>query len=121
MIEKSDKTTTASGRGQKFDTPIPFEWTWKEYENFAELDKAGDKLSEEEQVKVRNTQRANNARSKALTAALDAAGIEKQTAENNDQIRLRDMFKVLMTSKKYTEEAAWELAENTLGIKREAE
>ena len=70
----------------------------------------------DEQRKQRNTDRQNNARQKALSAALDAAGIVKPNLENDEQLRLREFFKVVMSSKKYTEQQARELASTTLGI-----
>jgi LPS O-antigen subunit length determinant protein (WzzB/FepE family) len=116
-VENKVATSTATtAYGKKLDAPINYEYKWSTYANIDELRTAKDELTDEEQVKVRNTERQNNARQKALQAALDAAGIVKPTIENDEQLRLRDMFKVLMSSKKYTEEQARDLASTTLGI-----
>jgi LPS O-antigen subunit length determinant protein (WzzB/FepE family) len=121
MENKTGKSEAKTAYGKTLDAPISYEYKWSTYANITELRDAKDELTDDEQVKVRNTERQNNARQKALQAALDAAGIVKPTIENDEQLRLRDMFKVLMSSKKYTEEAARELAASTLGLEWAAE
>jgi hypothetical protein len=116
MENKTGNSTANTAYGAKLDSPIAYTYKWTAYQNIDEVRAANDLLTDEEQLKVRNTERLNNARQKALQAALDAAGIVKPTIENDEQLRLREMFKVLMASKKYTEDAARELAANTLGI-----
>jgi hypothetical protein len=116
MENKSAESTANTAYGQKLTTPITYSYKWVNYQTIAEVDAAQDRLSDEETIKVRNTERQSNARQKALTAALDAAGIVKPTLENDEQLRLREMFKVLMSGKKYTEEQARDLASKTLGI-----
>jgi hypothetical protein len=116
MENKSGKSTANTAYGQKLDTPIAYDYKWTAYANIDEVRAANDVLTDDEVVKVRNVERQNNARQKALQAALDLAGIVKPTIENDEQLRLREMFKVLMASKRYTDEAARELASNTLGI-----
>lgn len=116
-MEKKTLTARAeTAYGKKLESPIDYTYTFDVYADGAELQAAKDELTLDEQVKVRNTERQSNARQKALAAALDAAGIVKPTIENDEQLRLRDMFKVLMSSKRYTEEAARELAATTLGL-----
>lgn len=116
MENKTATSSAATAYGQKLDAPISYDYAWTTYADFAELAAAKDELTQDEQVKVRNTERQNNARQKALQAALDAAGIVKPTIENNEQLRLREMFKTLMSSKKYSEQAARDLAAQVLGI-----
>lgn len=116
MKQNSKTATVESAFGKKLDTPIEFTFGWTSYETPVELDAAGDGLSKEEQVRVRNTQRENRARQRAQAAAFEAAGIVRPTEENDDQLRLRNMFKTLMSSKKYTEEAARKMASDVLGI-----
>lgn len=112
----NDSSTTNTAYGNKLDTPIAYKFSYNAYETPNELTAANDQLTLDEQVKVRNDQRKSKARQAALTAALDAAGIVKPTIENDEQLRLREMFKVLMASKKYSEEQARALASTTLGI-----
>lgn len=126
MIEQTGSSVASTAYGKKLETDITYDYKWSDYPaDGAELIAAKDELTIAEQVKVRNTERQNNARQKALKAALDAAGIVKPTAENDPQIGLRDMVKTMMTAKladgsrKYTEEQAWAAAEDFLGVKRE--
>jgi|SRR6187431_438729 len=121
MKSKTGKSTVASAWGKKIPA-IPFEFQYDVYVDYPELEQAKDFLSNDEVVKVRNAQRKNNARSKKQTEILLAAGYVKPTLEDDDQLRLTEMFKVLMSSKlpdgskRYTEEAARELASTTLGV-----
>lgn len=116
MENKSATGETKTAYGQKLDTAISYTYNWTAYQSIDEIKAANDMLSDEEIVKVRNNERQMSARSKAQIAALDAAGYKKPTLETDEQLRLREMFKVLMSSKRYTEDAARELASNTLGI-----
>lgn len=116
MKTETKTASFGSARGQTFNPAVSFTYEFVSYENADELVAAKDELSLAEQVKIRNSQRDIRARQAAQNAKLDEMGIEKQDATNNEQIRLRDMFKTLMTSKKYTEEQAREVASNVLGI-----
>jgi hypothetical protein len=116
MENKTATATAEKAYGQKLDAPMSYDYAWTNYANIEEVRAAKDELTDEEQVKVRNTERQNNARQKALQAALDAAGIVKPTIENNDQLRLRETYKNLMSSKKYTEQQARELAAEVLSL-----
>jgi hypothetical protein len=114
--EQTTKTETKTAYGKELDTPIAYEFTVDLFDTFAELQAAKAELTGAEQVKARNAKIVAAARSAAMNAALAAAGYEKPTAENDEQTRLKDMFKVLMTSKRYTEEQARDLAASTLGL-----
>lgn len=116
MKTKTKSTTTSTAYGKALDTPLPYSFSWDTYESIDEVRAANDLLNDSEQVKARNRERQNNARAKALEAALKAAGFEKPTLENDPQMRLKEMLKVLMSTKKYTEDAARDLASTTLGI-----
>lgn len=123
MENKTGQSVATTAYGKKLDSPLTYDYAWTTYKNYDELVAAKDELTNDEQVKVRNTERQNNARQKALQAALDAAGIVKPTAENDPQIGLRDMFKTLQTAKipgtqerKYTDAQAREIAATTLGV-----
>jgi len=116
MVKKSGKSEAAKAYGKALNDPIVYEYEWEAYETKAEIDAANDNLSDAEVVSARNSERQINARQKALQAALDAAGIIRPTIDTDEQLRLRDMFKVLMSSKRYTEEQARELAASTLGL-----
>jgi len=116
MIQKSGQSEAAKAYGKILPSPIVYDYSYSAYESKAEIDAANDNLSDEEIVAARNSERQINARQKALQAALDAAGIQRPTIDTDEQLRLRDMFKVLMSSKRYTEEQARELAASTLGL-----
>jgi len=93
-MTKQNKTAVAkTAHGKVLDTPVSYTFSWEDYDTHAELVAANDTLTNDEVVKVRNTERQNNARQKALTAALDAAGIQRPTLED-PQFRLRKMFDI---------------------------
>lgn len=102
--EKFDGTME-SAYGKKLETAIAFAGEFTAYESIDEVRAANDLLNDKEIVKTRNTERKAAARQKAMTAALDAAGIEKPTLENDAQLRLRSMHKVLIASGKSDAEA----------------
>jgi hypothetical protein len=95
---------------------VPFSFTWRIYETIEEMQAAGASMTAKQQLKAVNAANKQTARQAALTAALDAAGIVRPTIENDDQLRLRNMFTVLMSSKRYSEEEARELAATNLGV-----
>lgn len=101
--------------GKKLDTPIKYSGSFEKYENINEVRAANDLLKDDEQVKVRNAERKSTARQAALTAALTAAGIEKPTIENDEQLRLTKMYDILIAAKKSHDEAR-AIASATLGI-----
>jgi hypothetical protein len=118
MKQKTMKAVAKNAYGKQLATPIPYEFSWSTYENSTEMKQANDGMSDDEQVKQRNKDRKAKARQAAWTAALDAAGIKAPTLENDDQFRLREFLKVLLSSPKYkgNEEAARAKASETLGI-----
>jgi hypothetical protein len=116
MKTETKSATFASARGQNFSPAVEFTFDVNLYETKDELIAAKDELTHDEQVKVRNAERITRARQAAQNAKLDEMGVEKQDINNNDQIRLREFFKILMSSKKYTEEQARALAATQLGV-----
>lgn len=116
-MEQKEKTATAEkAYGKDLSAPLSYDYKWTEYASTDELVSAKDELTLEEQRKVRNVERQSKARQAALTAALDAAGVVKPTIENDEQLRLKEMFKVLMSSKRYDEDGARKAASTALGI-----
>ena len=120
MITKNGSSTANTAYGKKLDAGIEYEFSYAAYESTDELVAAKDELTLEDQLKVRNTERLNNARAKALQAALDAAGIVRPDIKNDEQLRLREMLKVLMSSGRFDEATAKGVAETTLGLKFDA-
>lgn len=125
MTNKTGTSVANTAHRKTLATPITYNYKWVEFDTEEELVAAKEEMTLEEQRKARNTDRLNNARTKALTAALDAAGIVKPTAENDPQVALKDMFKTLQTAKlpdgtrRYTDEQAREIASTNLGTEWE--
>ena len=115
MKAKTGKATAKTAYGKAIEA-FDYEYSYDAYETHDEVVAAKDELTAAEVVKVRNTERQNNARQAKLTAELTARNIIKPTLENDEQHRLKEMLKVLMSSKKYTEDEARELAATTLGL-----
>jgi hypothetical protein len=122
MVKKSDVGVIKTAFGKTVNPALNYAYDWSEYQDGPELIAAKDEMTIDEQVKQRNADRANAARQKAYTACLTAAGIVKPTAENDEQQRLKDMVKTLLTGKNkdgeqlYTEEQAKQIAATTLQL-----
>jgi hypothetical protein len=120
LEKKSSTGKTSAARGKTFPE-ISYPFVWTEYKNDESMVEANDQMTLEEQRKERNKQRKLKARNAAQNVALDAAGIEQSTAENDPQVRLKDMLRTLLTAKladgtpKYTEEKAREMASDLVG------
>jgi hypothetical protein len=95
--------------------PIKYTGSFDAFDSIVELKAANEFPNDAEIVKLVNNQRKANARQKALNVALDAAGIIKPTLENDEQLRLREMFKILQAAGK-SEAEARQIASVTLGI-----
>ena len=115
MKTETFKAEAGSGRGKTFDTPLPYSGEYLVYETAEEIKAANDWPSDGDIVEYRNTQRKLAARNKALNQALDDAGIEKQTIENSETLRLSGMVKILVASG-MTEDEATNVAKTTLNI-----
>jgi hypothetical protein len=105
MKEVTKEGTISEFEGKTLDTPIKFSYSFTEYETFAEMQAANDLLSNDEQVKVRNTKRENKARQAADQAAKDAAGLVKSTPENSAEVRWKNMVSLLVKDGKTQDEA----------------
>ena len=123
-MERKEKLDAEAERGRGKTFPkIVYAYNWLEYqtdtpEGEKEFKDSKAELTIQEQIKVRNGEAQTKARTAALNAALDAAGIEKSDINNDDQFRLKKMFEVLMSTKLYTEDKAWEMAETNCNVKR---
>jgi hypothetical protein len=127
MKTQTKSTTTNRAYGEILKTAIPYTYTWDEFETYDEVVAAKKEMAERDVIKFRNNEKLAAARSAALTEALDKAGYKKPTLETDDQLKLREMVKVLRAVKnkngeaKFTEAQAKEIASNTLGIEWAAE
>ena len=106
MKEETGKSSIFTVGGVKLPKPIEYEFKYSAYENGEELKAAGDTLSIDEQVKARNTERANNARAKQAQVELEKAGIEKPNIENNKVFRFNRMLEILTATGLYDAETA---------------
>lgn len=116
MIQKTFKSTAYTAYKKKLEKPLQYGGDFKAYETIEEVRAANDYPNDRDIVRLKNAQQKAKALAAAKTAALDAIGIVKPTLENDDQLKLREFVKVLMSSKKYTMDAARALAATTLGI-----
>lgn len=89
---------------------------YKQYESKDEMIAAEGFPSDEDIVAWRNTLVKNAARAKAANNALDAANVQKPDLENDEQLRLKSMLKVLLADGKKTEAEARAIASQVLGI-----
>jgi hypothetical protein len=107
--------TLESAYGKALPTPLAYDAEFSLYENPAELRAAGGWPNDATIVKFVNAQAKANARQKATVATLESAGIVKPTIENDDQMKLREMVKILIAAGK-SEDESRTLAAATLGI-----
>jgi hypothetical protein len=93
---------------------LTFVGTFDAYDDISEVKAANDMPSDKEIVDFRNTQRRNNARTKAQNAQVEAVGLIEPSMENDDQIRLKAVYDSIMAGKKKTHEEARALAAATV-------
>jgi hypothetical protein len=98
---KSDtfKGSVESAYGEKLAKAVDFSGTFEAFENYEELTKANEIPSNDEILQFVNAKRKNNARQKAMTDALEAAGISKPDPNDPKVVvarMLRDIEKLDM-------------------------
>lgn len=113
---KSEKFsgTIESAYGKPVTPSLKFDGTFDAYESVEEIRAKNDYPSDDEIVSFTNNKRKANARQKAMQSALDAAGYEKPTLENDRALQVKTLVKVFMAAGK-SEAEATALAESTLG------
>lgn len=119
MVVKTFKSVAYSAYKKKLEKPLKYSGDYKAYESIEEVRAANDFPSDKEIVRLKNAAQLAKAKAAAKTAGLDAIGVVKSTIENDKQMALREFVKVLMSSKKYTLEAARALAAQHLGYEWE--
>jgi hypothetical protein len=105
--------TIESAYGKPVTPALKFDGTFDAYESVEEIRVKNDYPSDDEIVAFKNNQRKANSRQKAMQAALDAAGYEKPTLENDRALQVRTLVKVFLAAGK-SEAEATALAESTL-------
>jgi len=107
--------TIETAFGKKLDTPLTFTAQCKEYDattdGAAELKAANEWPTDSDIVEFVNARAKATARQKATTETIKAAGIVKPTAENDADLRLATMAKMIrLDDPTLTEEQALALA-----------
>lgn len=104
------KTETFSGTienayGKPLPEPVKFNGTFEAFQSIDEVRSKNEYPKDTEIVNFVNARAKANARQKAMQAALDAAGIEKPTLENDKSLQYKTMLKTLVASGKSEAEA----------------
>jgi hypothetical protein len=115
MKDVTFTATTETAYGKPLPTPIKYSGSYKAFETITEVRNVGEFPSDDEVVTFVNNKRKAAARQKSLTAALEAAGYEKPTLENDPQLQLKTLYKVYIAAGKSDDEAR-ALASSTLGV-----
>ena len=114
--------TIEQAYGKAVSPAVNFEGDYTKYENIDEIRTANDFPSNDDVVNFVNAKRKANARQKAMQAALDAAGYEKPTLENDEDLQVKTIVKALLARKNadgtpvHTQDSAEKAAKATLGI-----
>lgn len=107
LLDNTSGTKLAEG------TTIPFAGKANQFENIDEVKLAGMYPDDKKIIVYVNRDMVAKARNRALTQACDDAGVIKPTVNNDADIRLKDMIKILKASG-LSEEDATSVARKTL-------
>lgn len=99
------EATTGMGYGKKLAAPITFQYEADVYETVEEMFAAKAGLTPMEQLKARNTQLQNKARSNQQTLTLAAHGIAKPDIKQDFELQVKK-FELLYKSIGYSDEMA---------------
>lgn len=114
MKTETFKGEVGSAYGETLPKAIPFQGSYDAFESYVEVETAKELPSNDEVVAFVNAKRKANARSKATTAALDAAGITKPDP-NSPEVLKANMVKNLMKMKNLDEATATQIVNGLLG------
>lgn len=111
-INKSARVETAFG--QTLAEPVTFSYTYEELAKGDEI--PAKEMPDEDDLRTYVNQKRNaKARASAQSSALTAAGISAPSLEDNQELQLKTMVKVLVAAGK-SEEVATQIAKGALGI-----
>lgn len=104
------KTETFSGNienawGKPVNPPLKFNGSYEAFTSIEELREKNEYPKDDEIVSFVNARRKANERQKVMNAALEAAGYEKPTLENDKGLQFRTMVKTLIAGGKSEDEA----------------
>jgi hypothetical protein len=105
--------TIENAYGKAVTPALRFEGEFSAFETIEELREKNEYPSDDEVIALVNNKRKANARQKSMQSALDAAGYEKPTLENDRQLQVKTLVKVFLAAGK-SEAEAIKLAESTL-------
>ena len=115
MKTETFKGVMENAYGKQLPQAVKFEGTFDAFESIEEVRAKNEFPSDDEVVNFVNNRRKANARQKSMADALEAAGIEKPTLENDKDLQLKTLIKTLVASGK-TETDATQVAKSLLGI-----
>jgi hypothetical protein len=101
---KAFKGSCASAWGKPIDK-FDFDFSATQYATYQDMVDAGDLFKESQLLTLKNAELKNAARAKEQEERLKALGHVKPTTENNEQLRLRNMYVLLRQSGKAHDEA----------------
>jgi hypothetical protein len=107
--------TIENAYGKPVQPALAFTGQFDAFETIDEIRAKNEYPSDDEVITFVNNKRKANARQKSMGSALEAAGFEKPTLENDEQLRLRTLYKVFVASGKDEAEAR-ALASSTIGV-----
>lgn len=113
MKTETFKGEVSSAYGETLPKPIAFSGSYEAYESYEEMQGKNDVPSNDDVLSFRNNQLKANARAKATTAALDAAGIAKPDP-NSPEVLKSNMVKNLMKMKGLDEATATQIVNGLL-------
>jgi adenine-specific DNA methylase len=114
MQTETFKATVSSAYGESLPKAIAVTGSFDAFESYDELKGANELPSNDEVVAFVNAKRKANARAKATTEALEAAGISKPDPNSPDVLK-SSMIKNLMKLKGLDEATATQIVSGLMG------
>ena len=114
MKTETFKGEVGSAYGETLPSPVAFSGSFEAFESYSEVQSANELPTNDEIVAFVNAKRKANARAKATTAALEAAGISKPDP-NSPAVLRSNMIKNLMKAKSLSESDATQIVDGLLG------
>lgn len=98
MITEKFSGEVANFYGKPIVPALKYEAEVTKFENIDEVNAAGEYPKSSEIVDYLNAKRKANERQKAMQRAVDNAGIQKPTLENDSQLRLKKMADIFIAN-----------------------
>lgn len=114
MKTETFKFNVETAYGNKLPTPVPVSGSFDAFEKYEEIP-AKELPDNDEILKYVNAKSKAAARAKATNEALQAAGIEKPTLKDSEELQIATMAKVF-SARGDSEEVARQKAKAALGL-----